>query len=441
MLNALDLLTANDTPGQHAPSYYAATANWQTDFETLDGAQSCDVCVVGGGYTGLSAALHLAERGLDVRLLEANRIGWGASGRNGGQVGSGQRVGQAVLEQRHGLSHAKLLWELAEDSKTLVRGLISGHRIECDYTPGILHALHRRSFLEETREEVEHLHLTYGYEDIRFIGSDEIGEHVGSPRYFGGALDMGAGHLHPLNYALGLGQAAKNAGAKLHEQSRVDGIDRQGDGTVLVRTAQGHVKARFLVLACNGYIGRLERGTAAHCMPINNFILATEPFSEDEAKEIIRNNVAVDDSKFVINYFRLSADRRLLFGGGETYGYRFPEDIKAFVRRPMLEIFPQLKDAGIAFGWGGTLAITPKRMPYFARLAPNMLTASGYSGHGVAMGTLGGQILAEAIAGTAGRFDVFETLKIPSFPGGDRFRHPLLVLAMSWYSLRDRLGI
>lgn len=440
MLTALDLLTANDTPGQHASSYYAATANRQTSHAPLVGTSKCDVCVVGGGYTGLSAALHLAERGMSVTLLEANCVGWGASGRNGGQVGSGQRVEQTVLEERHGRSHAKLLWDLAEDSKALVKHLIARHEIACDFTPGILHADHRKGFVEESRDYVEHLRIAYGYEDIRFIDGDEIGEHVGSPRYYGGSLDMGAGHLHPLNFALGLGRAAQAAGAKIHENSKVTGIDGIGRKRVTVKTESGQVDADHLVLACNGYLGKLDRQTAAHVMPINNFIIATEPFSESEAKEIIPNNVAVADSKFVINYFRLSADRRLLFGGGENYGYRFPEDIKSFVRRPMLEIFPQLQDAVIDYGWGGTLAITPKRMPYFARLAPNALTATGYSGHGVAMATLGGQLLAETITGTAGRFEAFEKLNVPAFPGGDRLRFPLLVLAMTWYSMRDRLG-
>lgn len=441
MLTTLDLLTANDTPGQHAPSYYAATANWQTNHEPLDSDKTCDVCVIGGGYTGLSAALHLAERGMDVVLLEANRLGWGASGRNGGQVGSGQRVEQTVLEERHGKSHAKLLWDLAEESKALVRNLIARHEIACDYTPGILHADHRKAFVEESRDYVEHLRLHYGYEDIRFVDGDEIGEQVGSPRYFGGSLDMGAGHLHPLNFALGLGRAARDAGANLHEETKVIDVEGIGEPRITVKTETGNVTAGHLVLACNGYLGRLERQTAAHVMPINNFIVATEPFSEAEAKEIIPNNVAVADSKFVINYFRLSADRRLLFGGGENYGYRFPDDIRSFVKRPMLDIFPQLKDVAIDYGWGGTLAITPKRMPYFARLAPNALTATGYSGHGVAMATLGGQVLAEAIAGTAGRFEAFEKLNIPAFPGGDRLRFPLLVLAMTWFSLRDRLGV
>lgn len=441
MLTALDLLTANDDPGKHAPSYYAATANRQTSHAPLEGARTCDVCVIGGGYTGLSAALHLAERGQKVMLLEANRVGWGASGRNGGQVGSGQRVKQTVLEARHGKSHARLLWDLAEESKALVKQLIVRHQIACDYAPGILHADHRKSFLEESRDYVEHLRFQYGYEDIRYIGPEEIGEHVGSPKYFGGTLDQGAGHLHPLNFALGLARAAEAAGAVLFEETRVTEIESSGQPRVLVKTERGELRADNVILACNGYLGRLERKTAAHVMPINNFIIATEPLVATEAEQIIRGNLGVADSKFVINYFRLSSDKRLLFGGGENYGYHFPKDIKSFVRAPMLEIFPQLEDVGIDYGWGGTLAITPKRMPYFARLAPNMFTASGYSGHGVAMATLGGQILAEAVSGISGRFDVFEKLDVPAFPGGDKLRFPLLVLAMTWFSLRDRLGI
>lgn len=440
MLTQLDLLTANDTPGEHPSSYYAATSRWQTAYPHLDGPRSADVVVVGGGYTGLSAALHLAESGQEVVLLEANRVGWGASGRNGGQVGSGQRVEQTVLEQRHGKSHARLLWDLAEESKALVKHLIDKHQIVCDYTPGILHADHRKAYVEDSRDYVEHLRLVYGYDQIRFVSGDEIGDLVGSPKYHGGSLDMGSGHLHPLNYALGLARAAEGAGVKIFEKTRVSEIAERTDGGVLVATDYGIVRAKYLVLACNGYLGTLERKTAAHVMPINNFIVATEPLSESASRALIRDNVAVADSKFVINYFRLSSDRRLLFGGGENYGYRFPEDIKAFVRRPMLDIFPQLEDVAIDYGWGGTLAITPKRMPYFARLKPHILTASGYSGHGVAMATLGGQLLAEAITGTAGRFDVFERLKIPAFPGGDKLRFPLLVMAMTWFSLRDRLG-
>ncbi|WP_417686281.1 NAD(P)/FAD-dependent oxidoreductase [Roseibium sp.] len=439
MFSSLDLLSANDTLGIHAPSYYAATATRQTDHPSLQGDVTCDVCIIGGGYTGLSSALHLARKGYDVVLLEANRIGWGASGRNGGQLGTGQRVDQGVLEKRHGMDHAKLLWELGLESVDVTLDLIRQYGIECDFTPGVLHVDHRRDYVPETKEYVEHLQTAYGYEKVRFIDQDEVRQMVGSPSYFGGSLDIGSGHVHPLNLALGIGAAAAESGARIYEKTKV--LSYEPGAVVTVSTDGGTVRAKHLVLGCNGYLGKIDRTTAAHVLPINNFIVATEPLSDADARALIQDNVAVADSKFVINYFRLSADNRMLFGGGENYGYRFPDDIKSFVRKPMLEIYPQLKNVRIDYGWGGTLAITPKRMPYFARIHPNVLSASGYSGHGVGMAVFAGKVLAEAIAGNAERFDAFEKIRVPSFPGGDKLRYPLLVLAMTWYSMRDKLGI
>jgi len=439
MLSNPDLLSANDLPGTLPASYYSATANRLTDHPVLSGDQSCDVCVIGGGYTGLSSALHLAQRGYKVMLLEAHKVGWGASGRNGGQVGPGQRVDQEVLESRHGIAHAKALWDLSMQSMDLLHSLIRDHAIDCDFRAGLVEAVHRKDWLEDTRDYVEHLRQAYGYDRIDYLDGDAIKEWVDSPAYFGGAYNKGAGHLHPLNFALGLAAACEAAGVKIYENSKV--LRYTPGKTVSIETAEGSVRARYLVLGCNGYLGTLDRQTAAHVMPINNFIIATEPFSAEDARALIKDNAAVADTKFVINYFRFSADNRLLFGGGETYSYTFPGDIKSFVRRPMLETFPQLKDVKIDYGWGGTLAITPKRMPYFARIAPNVLSASGYSGHGVAMATLAGQICAEAIDGVAGRFDLFERIKVPAFPGGVRLRYPLLVLAMTWFAMRDRLGI
>ncbi|HBS24606.1 MULTISPECIES: FAD-binding oxidoreductase [Thalassospira] len=431
-------LTANDKSGAYPSSYYAATANKTEHFVELDGDQVCDVVVVGGGFTGLSSALHLAERGYSVVLLEAHRVGWGASGRNGGQVGSGQRREQDDLEKMVGRDDARKLWDIAEQSKDIVKSLISKHDIKCDWKPGILHADHRERFVAGTHEYTEKLRTEYGYGAIRAVGRDEIRDMLGSDFYHGGSLDMEAGHLHPLNFALGLADAARAAGARIFENATVTGYENVEK--VVVTTAGGHrVTADMMVLGCNGYLDGLEDRVARRVMPINNFVIATEPLGDDLARELIRDDVAVADSKFVINYYRLSADKRMLFGGGETYSYHFPKDIKSFVAPYMLEVYPQLKDVKIDYGWGGTLAITMNRMPFFRKVEDRVYTATGYSGHGVAMATLAGQIMADAISGTMDRFDVMSNIKIPSFPGGKALRYPFLVLAMTWYSIRDRL--
>ncbi|AXO15169.1 NAD(P)/FAD-dependent oxidoreductase [Thalassospira indica] len=434
-----NLLTANDRAGHYPDSYYAATANATAPFAKCEGDQTCDIVIIGGGFTGLSSALHLAERGYDVILLEAHRVGWGASGRNGGQVGSGQRREQDDLEQMVGRDDAHKLWDIAEESKDVVKALIAKHNIQCDWKPGILHADHRARFVEHSRGYAEKLQAEYGYEDIRFVDRDEMRAMLGTEFYHGGSLDMGAGHLHPLNFALGLADAARHAGARIFEGAVVTSYENQA-GKVTVKTKDGGVvSANKLILGCNGYLDALDDRVAKRVMPINNFVIATEPLGDDLARELIRDDVAVADSKFVINYYRLSADKRMLFGGGETYGYNFPRDIKAFVSPHMLEVYPQLKDVKIDYGWGGTLAITMNRMPFFEKIEDNIFTASGYSGHGVAMATLAGQIMADAVSGTMERFDVMANIKTPVFPGGKMLRFPMLVAAMLWYSIRDKL--
>ncbi|MCF6301967.1 MAG: FAD-binding oxidoreductase [Devosiaceae bacterium] len=433
----MDLLTINDKAGEHPPSYYAASANDMRQFPAIQGDEKCDVCVIGGGYTGLSSALHLAKSGFDVILLEAQRVGFGASGRNGGQVGSGQRLEQNDLEKMLGKTRARQLWELAEESKSTVRNLIGEHKIECDYKPGVLHTELRAKNVRHTADYVEKLQVEYGYSDIELFDRDQVCAALGTTAYWGGAMDWGAGHLHPLNFALGLAKACVSAGVRIFEQSRVERISRGDPAKVL--TDKGAVSANFVALGANGYLGNLEPEVANHVMPINNFIVATEPLGKKRARALIRENVAVADSKFVVNYFRLSEDNRLLFGGGESYGYKFPADIAAKARTPMLQIYPQLADTKIDYAWGGTLAITINRMPDFRRLAPNIFSASGYSGHGVAMATLAGKLMAEAIGGTASRFDMMAEVPGRSFPGGAVMRSPLLALAMSWYSFRDRM--
>ena len=424
-------------PSGHPDSYYIATANPMAAHPQLAGSVYADVCVIGGGFTGVSAALHLAERGYDVVLLEAARIGAGASGRNGGQVVSGHRLPVSALEKAFGMERARLLWQLAEEAKATLRERIARHAIACDLKPGGLIAAHKPGHAGRLERTVEHLAEAYDYPHARYVGRAELGEMLATRHYVGGLLDAGACHLHPLNYVLGVADAAVAAGARIFERSRVLRI--QETRPPIVTTDQGRIEARFVVLATNGYLGALVPRLAGWIMPINNFIIATAPLGEAAARALIRNDVAVSDTRFVVNYFRLTADHRLLFGGGETYGPRFPEDIKGFVRHHMLRVFPQLADVAVDYGWGGTLAITRSRLPHFARLGPEIFVAHGYSGQGVALATFAGKLIAEAIAGTAERFDVMAGLQLRPFPGGTLLRRPALIAGMLYYGLRDRL--
>jgi gamma-glutamylputrescine oxidase len=424
-------------PRAHPDSYYAATAELPPARPPLEDHQVCEVCVIGGGFTGVSCALHLAERGYDVALLESERIGWGASGRNGGQLGSGQRKGQDELEKMLGREHAHRLWALAEESKATARHLIHKHAIRCDLKSGVLHPMHRADYVDDAHRYVRKLRRDYGYDQIEAVSTREMADMLGTDAYHGGWLDTGAGHLHPLNYVLGLARAAAEKGVRIYEGSRVSRYD--ASGRVTVHTAGGTVRADRLVIGCNGYLAGLEPKMSGKIMPINNFILATEPLGEARARRLIRDDVAVADSRFVVNYYRLSADRRLLFGGGENYTRRFPADIGSFVRRYMLKIYPDLRDVRIEFAWGGTLAVTLNRMPHFGRLGDTVYFAQGYSGHGVAMATLAGKVVAEAIDGDSGKFDTFAGVPTPTFPGGRYLRWPAQVMGMLYYSMRDRL--
>ncbi len=425
-------------PSQHIDSYYAATAIGLKDYAPLAGDVSCDVCVIGGGFTGLCSALNLAERGYDVKLVEAERVSWGASGRNGGQVSTGQRKGVIELEKIVGREDAKLLWGMAEEAKATVRERIARHKIACDLKPGQLTVAYKREENAWFERYVEALQERYDYPHIRVVSGDEVAEMLGTSIYYGGSLDNGAGHLHPLNYALGLARAAVEAGAQLFEDSRAKRIQKVTNGAD-VYLENGKVRARYVVLACNGYLGRLEPRISGKIMPINNFILATEPLGKDKARSLIRDDVAVQDTKFVIDYYRLSADHRLLFGGGENYTSRFPSDIKRFVRKYMLRVYPQLADTRIDYAWGGTLAVTMNRLPTFGRLEGDVYYAQGYSGSGVALASMGGKLIAEAIAGTAERFDIFARIPQRTFPGGTLLRWPGLVLGMLYYTLKDKL--
>ena len=415
-------------------SYYAATANPAPARLALAGEVSADACVIGGGYTGLSAALHLAQHGYKTVLLEAEQVGWGASGRNGGQLNTGLRKGPSELVALFGRNDANRLFQLAEEAKALVRELVARHAIACDLKPGSLYVAYKRSDPDWMAKEVETLREDFGYGAAQLLSKAALEQRLGSRRYFGAIADTGAGHLHPLNYALGLAAAAQAAGVAIHEKSAAVSL-APGE----VRTAGGRVKARHILLGCNAYLGGLEPRIAAKIMPISNYIIATEPLDKGEARALIRDDDAVCDTKFVVDYYRLSADRRLLFGGGETYSAHEPADIAAFVAPHMLRVFPQLAGKRIDHGWGGRLAITMNRLPHLGRLPGDIYFAQGYSGQGVALASLAGKLMAEAIAGTAERFDLFARIPHRGFPGGTLLRYPAMVLGMLWYALRDRL--
>jgi gamma-glutamylputrescine oxidase len=433
----MNLLYANDRAGQFPPSYYAATALGARDFAPLRGEVQADVCIIGAGYTGLSAALHLAQAGVSVVVVDAHRVGFGASGRNGGQVGSGQRQDQSWIEARYGMDTARALWDMGQDAKALVKSLIAQHNIPAPFAHGLAHAARSRASYDHEAAMAEKLARDYGYDQITMLRGDDFTALVPSPAYIGGSLDMGAGHIHPLNFAIGLGNAAADAGAQIFAASPVHHIV-QGAKPV-VQTGGGRVVCNTVILATNGYGTGLTRQTAARVMPINNFIIATEPLGADAAR-VLTQNIAVADDRFVVNYWRMSDDGRLLFGGGESYGYRFPDIIKT-VMQPMCQVYPHLRDVQIEYAWGGTLAITRTRMPYAARLGGNVLTASGYSGHGVAMATMAGKLMAQAAMGTSAGFDLLTRMAPAPFPGGGALRWPLLVGAMTWYGLRDRFGL
>jgi len=427
-------LYRNDAPGAFPPSYYAATAEIGPERPRLDGDIRADVAVIGAGFTGLSAALHAARRGLSVVVVEAHRVGFGASGRNGGQVGTGWRMDQRWLEARTGAEAARRLWDLSQEAKCLTREMVAEFAPEARYKPGVMQGEWTDKGVAEARAYGDWLAEHYGYE-TEFLDREAVREVCRATVYRGGSLDWDAGHLHPLRYVLGLAKGAEAAGVKIFERTEATGI-AEGE----VRTAKGTIRAGHVVVAGNGYLPDIAPYVAARVMPINSFIAATEPLG-DRAKDVLPKDVAVADDKFVVNYFRLSEDRRLLFGGRETYGLGFPEDILTALRRRMERLFPQLAGVGIDYHWGGTLGITMSRMPMVARIGPATFAAGGFSGHGVALTGLVGKIIAEAVAGQAGRFDLAASLPVGRFPGGAAMRAPLLTLAMTWYSLRDRLGI
>ena len=426
--------------GSHTSSWYAATAHPHPAYAPLQGVRTCDVCVVGGGFTGLSAALDLAARGYRVVLLEAHRVGWGASGRNGGQIVSGFNRSLGQMAKAVGREDARRLWDLALEATALLRERVQRHAIDCDLAWGyVLGALKRRHLaeLEAAADEWSEL----GYHAARMLDGDAVRAAVACPRYIGGLYDAGSGQLHPLNYALGLATAAIAAGAEIYEGTAAVGVV---EGPRLrIRTAAGGVDADFLILAGNAYLPSLsptiERVVRSRVMPVSTYMIATAPLGPERARALIPSGAAVADLNFVLNYYRLSSDHRLLFGGGVSYSRVPPPGVGRTLRRTMLRFFPQLADIGVDYAWGGDVAITRNRIPHFGWLGPRILFAQGFSGHGVALTGLAGRLMAEAIAGSAERFDVFARYPHHPFAGGRLLRLPALVLAMAWFRLRDLL--
>jgi gamma-glutamylputrescine oxidase len=422
---------------EHARSYYAASAHDAPAHASLDGETSCDACVIGAGITGSSAALELAERGYDTVVLEAHRVGWGASGRSGGQAIFGFACDQTKLEKLVGRDDARRLWEFSREGMALLEDRLARYAIDCDYRPGHLHAAIKPRQLDELQAWQRELEDDYGYDSLRLLGREELTGLMDTDRYLGGLYDAASGHLHPLNYTLGLNAAATAAGARVYEGSPAVAIEE--GATITVRTPGGVVRCRYLLLCGNAYLGDLSRPLRGKVMPVGTYIVATEPLGEALAASLIRNDMAVADINFVLDYFRRSADTRLLFGGRVSYSTMPPPSLPRSIRARMLKVYPQLENARIEFAWGGNVAITMNRAPHFGRLAGNVFFAQGFSGHGIVMTGFAGKLLAEAVAGTAEQLDVCARIPHRTFPGGPMFRMPALVLAMAWYRLRDLL--
>jgi len=428
-----------------ARSYYAASSAYAASGtlpaalsrEPLAGEVRADVAVVGGGIAGCSAALHLAQRGFKVALLEAHVVGYGASGRSGGQTIFGLAAGQKALTAQVGRDDARRLFDLSIEALDLTQALIRGHGIDCDYKPNHVHVATKPRHLVELSEWVEELRGAYGYESVRLLDRRDLEAHVRSKRYLGGLIDTRSGHLHPLKYTQGLARAAERAGVRIFENTQA--LRYEDGAEVAVHSAQGTLRCRHLVLCANAYIGSLAPALARRILGVGTYIIATQPLLPALARTLLPSDAAVADINWILDYFRLSADNRLLFGGRVSYSALQPRRLAQSMHRRLVGVFPDTADLKVEYAWGGYLDITMSRAPDFGRLAPNVFYLQGFSGHGMSLTALAGKLAAEAVAGTAERFDVFARLPHRDFPGGALLRRPSLVLAMLYYRLRDLL--
>jgi gamma-glutamylputrescine oxidase len=418
-------------------SYYAASANPAPPRPQLQGEVETDVCVIGAGYTGLSSALFLLEHGFRVTVLEAAKVGFGASGRNGGQIVNSYSRDIDVIERTVGPGQAQLLGEMAFEGATIIRDRVARYQIQCDLKDGGV-------FAALTPKQMGHLEAQkrlwerYGHTQLEFMDQTRIREVVACDQYIGGLLDMSGGHIHPLNLALGEAAAVESLGGTIYEQSAAIRIERGANP--VVHTAEGKVRAKFIIVAGNAYLGNLVPELAAKSMPCGTQVITTEPLSDELANTLLPQDYCVEDCNYLLDYYRLSADKRLIFGGGVVYGARDPANIEAIIRPKMLKAFPQLKDVKIDYAWTGNFLLTLSRLPQVGRLGDNIYYSQGCSGHGVTYTHLAGKVLAEALRGQAERYDAFAGLPHYPFPGGKLMRTPLTALGAWYYGLRDKLG-
>ena len=437
------MFNKNQTYEQHDNekiSFYRSSVEDLNSQDQLTSDIDVDICVIGGGLTGISSAINLSKKGYSVILCEARKIGWGASGRNGGQLGIGMRKDQFTIEKKLGLKHAKELWSLGLEAVEDVKNLIKENEIDCHLVNGVMSTACFEKDIDEYKFEIEHMAKNYDFEGYKFFNKEKIREEINSKMYLAGLLNSGSYHLNPLKLTLGLAKVAQKNKVKIFENTPIEKIREEGD-RVQVMSKKGLIRANQVVVACNGYLDSILGSKKNKFMPINNYVVATEPLGEKRARQIIKNNYAVCDTRFIIDYYRFSEDWRMIFGGGETFTSNFVKNATSFVSKRMIKVFPQLQNVKIDYSWGGTLAITVNRLPHFGTLMNNKVSyAFGYSGHGLALSVLAGKLIGENIHGDHERFKFFSDINHMSIPLGSIFRRPIYSSAILYYKIRDYLN-
>ncbi len=423
----------------HIDSYYAASANPSPSRLPLKGDIVTDILIVGAGYSGLSTGLHLVEKGYTVTIVEAAQVGWGASGRNGGQIVNGLNASLQTIKKRYGADTANFVAGLVQEGGEIIREHISTYDIECDLKDGNIFTAYTGAHMRELEDRLK-LWAGYGIKNQEMLDKEQLRQHVNSDVYAGGVIDRSGGHMHPLNLALGEAAAFEKLGGVIFEQTPALHVDTAAAKPV-VKTRNGSITCNTLVLCGNAYLGHVVPTLASRVMPVSTQIIATEPLGDDRAHDLMPTDICIEDVRYILDYYRLSADKRMLFGGGLVYGGTDPSDIKAKLLPNMTKVFPQLKDVKVDFAWSGNFALSFSRVPQMGRIGDSTYFAHGYSGHGVTGSHTFGRILSEAIDGDRSRFDVFEKVPWFPFPGGRMFRVPYSMAGSWWYALRDKLGI